>query len=67
VHGIFSVWAMEKVKQEFVRSGLGAIKGGHEGLDRGIKGHRRMDHGRLSLGHVNKQGHMQDGDEDGVD
>jgi hypothetical protein len=59
---------MEKVKQEFVCSGLGPIKGGHEGLDRGIEGHQRMDRGWLSLGHINEQGHMQDdSDEDGVD
>jgi hypothetical protein len=46
----------EKVKQ--VRDGPGVVKSICEGLDRGTEG-RRMDHGRLAHGHVNKQVYVQ--------
>ena len=46
--------------------GLGVVKGERGGLDQETEG-QRMDHGQLTLGYVNEQGHMQDGDEDDVD
>ena len=45
---------MEKVNQESIRNGPGAVKGGREVLDRGTEG-RRMDYGQLALRHVDKQ------------
>lgn len=50
-----------------MRDGLGARKGGREGLDRETEG-QRMDHGRLALGHIdNSKCRCEDSDEDGVD
>jgi hypothetical protein len=57
--------AMEKVKQESMRNGPGAVKGISEDLDQGTNGWR-MDYGRLALGHNNEQEYMQDGDKDDV-